>query len=253
MARGWAVLPLEAAAVPTGHIAHSGRTDGAGLRVGAGGLHTYAGFDKLMLSRAFGVEIVAHHLPPLKTECVINHTLPSSWYSNDAAHRDPNALDKRSVSPGGLFRVWRFPGMTDLDAYPEEIREQIAWERELYEGIDESIKHALGLALQLWSNDYALAYVRETANQIFPKVAPPSALARPKPKPGKKVIPHKVRRQVFERDAYRCLHCGSWEDLTVDHIVPESRGGSHDLDNLQTLCRPCNSSKQTKTPEEWLG
>ncbi len=50
-------------------------------------------------------------------------------------------------------------------------------------------------------------------------------------------------RQVFERDAYRCRHCNGWLDLTVDHIVPESVGGTTVSENLQTLCRSCNSVK----------
>lgn len=56
-------------------------------------------------------------------------------------------------------------------------------------------------------------------------------------------IPHPLRRQVFERDAYRCKHCGDWHDLCADHIVPESKGGPTTLANLQCLCRPCNSRK----------
>lgn len=39
----------------------------------------------------------------------------------------------------------------------------------------------------------------------------------------------------------------------VDHMVPVSRGGSNDPGNLQLLCRSCNDSKGTKTPEEWYG
>ena len=52
-----------------------------------------------------------------------------------------------------------------------------------------------------------------------------------------------VRRAVHERDGWECLHCGSGDDLTLDHIVPWSAGGSDEIDNLQTLCRPCNSRK----------
>jgi hypothetical protein len=68
----------------------------------------------------------------------------------------------------------------------------------------------------------------------------------PPPSPPKKqAIPHWLAKQVMERDAYRCQEpgCGSWHDLTVDHIIPESHGGPTTLDNLQTLCRPHNSSK----------
>lgn len=67
-----------------------------------------------------------------------------------------------------------------------------------------------------------------------------------KPAYSKKKIGHELRRKVFERDAYRCIHCGDHHDLSVDHIHPESKGGTLDMDNLQTLCRPCNSRKGTK-------
>lgn len=54
----------------------------------------------------------------------------------------------------------------------------------------------------------------------------------------------KVRRaEVFARDPHKCQCCGSTEHLTIDHIIPLARGGSNDLDNLQILCRSCNSRK----------
>ena len=68
----------------------------------------------------------------------------------------------------------------------------------------------------------------------------------PAPPPKKAVIAQRLRVQVFERDAYRCVHCGTHKDLSVDHIKPESKGGTLDFDNLQTLCRSCNSKKGAK-------
>jgi len=59
----------------------------------------------------------------------------------------------------------------------------------------------------------------------------------------KKPIPPEIRWQVWERDNFTCQHCGVRRHLSVDHIVPESRGGTLALDNLQTLCKPCNSRK----------
>jgi hypothetical protein len=56
-------------------------------------------------------------------------------------------------------------------------------------------------------------------------------------------IPAALRWQVFERDDYTCQNCGSRKDLTADHIFPEVRGGVATLENLQTLCKSCNSSK----------
>lgn len=63
------------------------------------------------------------------------------------------------------------------------------------------------------------------------------------PKYKKDRIPNDLRWQVFLRDDFRCKHCGVRDNLAVDHIIPESRGGTLDFDNLQTLCKPCNSRK----------
>jgi len=56
-------------------------------------------------------------------------------------------------------------------------------------------------------------------------------------------IPADVRAHVFDRDQRACRRCGATEDLTLDHIHPWSIGGTDTPDNLQVLCRPCNSSK----------
>lgn len=53
----------------------------------------------------------------------------------------------------------------------------------------------------------------------------------------------RLRPFVYERDGYRCRRCGAEEPLSVDHIIPRSKGGPTTLENLQTLCCPCNSSK----------
>lgn len=59
----------------------------------------------------------------------------------------------------------------------------------------------------------------------------------------KEPIPKEIRWAVWERDDFTCKHCGSRKDLSVDHIEAESKGGKMTLDNLQTLCKPCNSRK----------
>jgi 5-methylcytosine-specific restriction endonuclease McrA len=56
-------------------------------------------------------------------------------------------------------------------------------------------------------------------------------------------IPLELRAAILERDGFRCLHCGVQDRLSIDHIIPESRGGTMDIENLQTLCRRCNSRK----------
>lgn len=56
-----------------------------------------------------------------------------------------------------------------------------------------------------------------------------------------------LRAAVFERDGNECLKCGTKEALTIDHIVPLSKGGDNEASNLQTLCHRCNSSKGDAT------
>lgn len=63
-----------------------------------------------------------------------------------------------------------------------------------------------------------------------------------------------TRKKVFERDGYKCAYCGKrGGHLECDHIIPISRGGSNDLENLTTACRPCNRAKSDMTVEEWRG
>ena len=63
------------------------------------------------------------------------------------------------------------------------------------------------------------------------------------PSRSREPIDPELRWAVFRRDGYSCISCGSEYDLSVDHIYPVSRGGGNDPDNLQTLCRTCNSRK----------
>lgn len=59
----------------------------------------------------------------------------------------------------------------------------------------------------------------------------------------KEPIPVDLRWEVWERDNFTCRHCGIRRYLVIDHLHPESKGGQMTLDNLQTLCRSCNSRK----------
>lgn len=70
---------------------------------------------------------------------------------------------------------------------------------------------------------------------------------------GRQPIPSKLRHKVFKRDGYRCVECGASKDettLEIDHIIPVSKGGTNDFNNLQTLCKACNRGKGT---DEWEG
>lgn len=58
------------------------------------------------------------------------------------------------------------------------------------------------------------------------------------------------RKNVLTRDNNRCVYCGSTEDLSVDHIIPSSRGGKSSFENCVASCRPCNNKKNDRTPTE---
>ncbi len=77
----------------------------------------------------------------------------------------------------------------------------------------------------------------------------------------------RLARAVFSRDGYRCIYCGVGdyqcpycgvgnggvvkERLTIDHVVPRSRGGKDEAANLVTACMGCNCSRQNRTLAEW--
>jgi hypothetical protein len=58
------------------------------------------------------------------------------------------------------------------------------------------------------------------------------------------------RRSIHTRDGNKCAYCGSTRQLTIDHIIPASRGGKHTWENLVCACVKCNTKKGAKTPEE---
>ena len=63
------------------------------------------------------------------------------------------------------------------------------------------------------------------------------------------------REAILSRDGWACRYCGTAVSLRtahVDHVIPHSRGGSSDADNLVAACARCNLAKGARTPKEWL-
>ena len=61
------------------------------------------------------------------------------------------------------------------------------------------------------------------------------------------------RNNILWRDKNQCQYCGVIEsprDMTIDHVVPRSRGGENTWSNLVTCCKKCNQKKGNRTPEE---
>lgn len=70
-------------------------------------------------------------------------------------------------------------------------------------------------------------------------------------------LPHRrvppTRSAIMLRDGYVCQYCGitpGRTHLTVDHVMPRSRGGEQNWPNLVTACKGCNQKKGSNTPDE---
>jgi 5-methylcytosine-specific restriction endonuclease McrA len=59
-----------------------------------------------------------------------------------------------------------------------------------------------------------------------------------------------TRRAVFARDDWTCQYCGSGSDLTVDHVIPRSKGGSSEWENIVACCSSCNRRKADRLPHQ---
>lgn len=141
---------------------------------------------------------------------------------------------------------------TDEDRDPEGTHPDTIREGALWDAMTVAARVMVARAIDLWGLPaetdpefigwngtlheelrFAIGYARRN----------PGEMAEPIDRPKRKPIPGSVRMAVFERDAYRCQMCNGWSDLTVDHIVPVIGGGADSMDNYQTLCRSCNSTK----------
>ena len=84
--------------------------------------------------------------------------------------------------------------------------------------------------------------------------APP----RPRPRTRRKRIPAQLKREIFERDDYKCHYCRfpsspdrASGELDIEHKNPQIRGGSDTKRNLVTSCNGCNNQKGSKTAAQY--
>lgn len=58
------------------------------------------------------------------------------------------------------------------------------------------------------------------------------------------------KKNIMIRDGFKCQYCGSNRNLTIDHVIPVSRGGKTSFENCVSACQDCNSKKGNKLPSE---
>lgn len=100
--------------------------------------------------------------------------------------------------------------------------------------------------------------VQPTATQ--PAAVQPAQPAHPKIQPVTKTprrcFTSKERSEIYIRDKGKCGICGKFiplNEFTIDHIVPISKGGTYDYDNLQCCCFKCNQLKSNEMPDDFYG
>ena len=60
-----------------------------------------------------------------------------------------------------------------------------------------------------------------------------------------------TRKNILKRDKFRCQYCGRTQNaLTIDHIIPKTKGGADSWGNLVCACVKCNNKKGNRTPEQ---
>jgi len=107
-------------------------------------------------------------------------------------------------------------------------------------------------ALTLVVKDRAVIQ-EHTGHEVYPGIHMPSVIRLKE----FRYIPVRVqdlsRKNIFLRDRNTCMYCGVVfhpSKLTLDHILPQSRGGANSWQNLVSACQFCNRKKADRTPEE---
>lgn len=160
---------------------------------------------------------------------IMNQKVQAKWGSLRNWQSMPN--DKKIATVPDRFIAFSFGACLLCDTPITELRHTYHTK-----GLCESCAEVIA---EIYFHDHTGEWVfwpRENAQGISSKLK-------------KRPLPQGLRTKVFERDKYRCVCCGTHKQLSVDHVYPEVHGGSDEFDNLQTLCKPCNSKKGDALPE----
>lgn len=98
----------------------------------------------------------------------------------------------------------------------------------------------------VYREDYDCKIRYDVIHAVNQNTTKPTSTEKPQTLERRRMTKH-LRYEVLKRDGFRCRFCGATADdgaqLHVDHIIPISKGGRTEIDNLQTLCLECNLGK----------
>ncbi len=138
-----------------------------------------------------------------------------------------------------------------IDKRTQEIEELTKLEQQAKTDFKVLVRKAINSAtiIHRWGDGHG-GYLRELFEEAMVEILGDEPKNENKTSKKKKIASN-IRKAVFERDKYRCVNCGTHLNLSVDHILAESEGGTLNMNNLQTLCIDCNRSKGTKSMKDW--
>ncbi|MDQ3848797.1 MAG: HNH endonuclease, partial [Thermoproteota archaeon] len=158
-----------------------------------------------------------------------NNEAPVFFAFEERAHHDLDAVAKKFLDDK-LNRLQEYEALKAEYHRPDRYWTTIYWSYDLF--VSQYDACVIRILRQ-----------RDQSGTVLPEVStPPESIAEREPS-------EEVKRQVKERDGYRCLCCGETNKrlLQIDHVAPSYYGGNNSLPNLQTLCKTCNNIKDIST------
>ncbi|XVF57325.1 hypothetical protein PTKIN_Ptkin06aG0196100 [Pterospermum kingtungense] len=168
-----------------------------------------------------------------------------------------------SLNKGSKFNVKRSLNVSNEGVYEEEDYDSEFETDELacFRGLVLDISYRpvnvvcwkRAICLEFMEKADVLEYYDQTVNSTSGSFYIPAVLRIPhllQVVKRRRIKPNLTRKNVLFRDNFTCQYCSTGDNLTIDHVLPTTRGGEWKWENLVAACAKCNSKKGRKTPEE---